>query len=239
MARQLSFDLPAKTALGRDDFFVAPSNAMAVALLDPAFHWPSGKLVLTGPAGSGKTHLAHVWASQSGAQILQARDLDDSQVPTLAQGPVVIEDVPAVAGNTEAQNALFHLHNLVLSNGHALMLTGRAAPNLWQLTLPDLQSRVQAATHAELQAPDDALLAVVLAKLFNDRQVTPKADVIPYLVAHMDRSFAAAALIVEQLDNLSLSEGRTLSRPLAVRLMSQDRPDALPEQTPDVAAASD
>lgn len=239
MARQLSFDLPAKTALGRDDFFVAPSNAMAVALLDPAFHWPSGKLVLTGPAGSGKTHLAHVWASQSGAQILQARDLDDSQVPSLAQGPVVIEDVPAVAGNTEAQNALFHLHNLVLSNGHALMLTGRAAPNLWQLTLPDLQSRVQAATHAELQAPDDALLAVVLAKLFNDRQVTPKADVIPYLVAHMDRSFAAAALIVEQLDNLSLSEGRTLSRPLAVRLMSQDRPDALPEQTPDVAAASD
>ncbi len=239
MARQLSFDLPAKTALGRDDFFVAPSNAMAVALLDPAFHWPSGKLVLTGPAGSGKTHLAHVWASQSGAQILQARDLDDSQVPTLAQGPVVIEDAPAVAGNTEAQNTLFHLHNLVLSNGHALMLTGRAAPNLWQLTLPDLQSRVQAATHAELQAPDDALLAVVLAKLFNDRQVTPKADVIPYLVAHMDRSFAAAALIVEQLDNLSLSEGRTLSRPLAVRLMSQDRPDALPEQTPDVAAASD
>ena len=226
MAQQLSFDLPAKTALGRDDFFVAPSNAMAVALLDPAFHWPSGKLVLTGPAGSGKTHLAHVWASQSGARILSASDLDEDQVPKLAQGPVVVEDVPAVAGNIAAQNALFHLHNLVLANGHALMLTGRAAPNLWQLTLPDLQSRVQAATHAELQAPDDALLAVVLAKLFNDRQVTPKADVIPYLVAHMDRSFAAAAMIVDQLDNLSLSEGRTLSRPLAVRLMSQERPSA-------------
>lgn len=239
MAQQLSFDLPAKTALGRDDFFVAPSNAMAVALLDPSFSWPSGKLVLTGPSGSGKTHLAHVWASQSGARIVLARDLDEDQVPDLALGPVVIEDVPAIAGHTRAQNALFHLHNLVLSNGHALMLTGQAAPNLWQLSLPDLQSRMQGATHAELQPPDDALLAVVLAKLFNDRQVTPKPDVIPYLVAHMDRSFAAAAQIVEQLDNLALSEGRTLSRPLAVRLMSQDRHPDLPQGAGNVATTSD
>ncbi|MFT6459355.1 chromosomal replication initiator DnaA [Pseudophaeobacter arcticus] len=239
MAQQLSFDLPAKTALGRDDFFVAPSNAMAVALLDPSFHWPSGKLVLTGPAGSGKTHLAHVWASQTGAKILQAGDLQEDQVPDLAQAPVVVEDIPAIAGNRETQNALFHLHNLVLSNGHALMLTGRAAPNLWQLSLADLQSRVQAATHAELQAPDDALLAVVLAKLFNDRQVTPKPDVIPYLVAHMDRSFAAAAVIVNQLDSMALSEGRTLSRPLAVRLMSQERPIDLLQVTKNVAYSGD
>jgi chromosomal replication initiation ATPase DnaA len=239
MAQQLSFDLPAKTALGRDDFFVAPSNAMAVALLDPSFHWPSGKLVLTGPVGSGKTHLAHVWASQTGAKILQASSLREEQVPRLAQAPVVVEDVPAIAGNPEAQNALFHLHNLVLSNGHALVLTGRAAPNLWQLSLADLQSRVQGATHAELQAPDDALLAVVLAKLFNDRQVTPKPDVIPYLVAHMDRSFAAAAVIVKQLDSLALSEGRTLSRPLAVRLMSQDLPNDPLQVTKNVAYTSD
>lgn len=239
MAQQLSFELPAKTALGRDDFFVAPSNAMGVALLDPSFAWPSGKLVLTGPAGSGKTHLAHVWASQTGAQIVQACDLDEDRVLSLAQGPVVIEDVPAIAGNSDAQNTLFHLHNLVLANGHALMLTGRAAPNLWQLSLADLQSRVQAATHAELQTPDDALLAVVLAKLFNDRQVTPKPDVIPYLLAHMDRSFAAAARIVEQLDNLALSEGRTLSRPLAVRLMSQDRPQDPSEEMKNVATPSD
>ncbi|MDE4191167.1 HdaA/DnaA family protein [Phaeobacter gallaeciensis] len=223
MAQQLSFDLPAKTALGRDDFFVAPSNAMAVALLDPGFSWPSGKLVLTGPAGSGKTHLAHVWASQSGARIVSAADLTEAMVPELATAPLVLEDVPQIASDKSAQEALFHLHNLVLANGFALMMTGRAAPNLWGLSLPDLQSRVQAATHAELQPPDDALLAVVLAKLFNDRQITPKPDVIPYLVAHMDRSFAAAARIVEQLDRLSLAEKRNLSRPLAVRLMSEDR----------------
>ena len=163
MPKQLSFDLPAKPALGRDDFFVAPSNAMAVAMLDSAFTWPSGKLVLSGPRGAGKTHLVHVWASQSGARIIAATDLTEDKVPELAQGPVAIEDVPEIA-DTEAQNALFHLHNMVLANGNALMLTGQSAPNLWGLSLADLQSRMQAATHVALEAPDDALLAVVLAK---------------------------------------------------------------------------
>lgn len=232
MPRQLSFDLPAKPALGRDDFFVAPSNAMAVAMLDSAFTWPSGKLVLSGPRGAGKTHLVHVWASQSGARIIAAIDLTEDLVPELAQGPVAIEDVPDIARNTQAQNALFHLHNMVLANGHALMLTGQASPNLWGLSLPDLQSRVQAATHVALEAPDDALLAVVLAKLFDDRQIMPKPDVIPYLVAHMDRSFEAAAKVVEQMDEISLSEGRTLSRPLAVRLLAQNQYEMSLESDP-------
>ncbi|OED50285.1 HdaA/DnaA family protein [Leisingera sp. S232] len=226
MAQQLSFDLPAKPALGREDFFVAPSNAMAVALLDPQFIWPSGKLVLTGPKGAGKTHLAHVWASQTGARIIPAPQLSEQAVPELAQGPVAVEDVPQIAEDPTRQNALFHLHNLVLAQGHALVMTGRGAPNLWGLTLPDLQSRVQAATHAELQPPDDQLLAVVLAKLFNDRQITPKPDVIPYLVAHMDRSFAAAAQIVQRLDLLSLAEKRSLTRPLAVRALTEVREEA-------------
>lgn len=229
MAQQLSFDLPAKPALGRDDFFVAPSNAMAVALLDPQFAWPSGKLVLTGPAGAGKTHLTHVWASQTGARILSATELDESLVQQLPSGPLAVEDVPAIRRDRSRQNLLFHLHNMVLAQGHALVMTGQMAPNLWGLSLPDLQSRVQAATHAELQAPDDQLLAVVLAKLFTDRQITPKPDVIPYLVAHMHRSFAAAAEIVGRLDHLSLAEKRSLTRPLAVRALSEIRREGAAE----------
>ena len=225
MAEQLSFDLPAIPALGREDFFVAPSNAMAVAMIDAGTGWPGGKLVLTGPAGAGKTHLAHAWASQTGARIVPASSLTEDQVPDLAAGPVAVEDVPGVANDLAAQTALFHLHNLALANGQALMMTGRPAPNLWALSLPDLQSRVQAAAHVALEAPDDSLLAVVLAKLFSDRQILPRPDVIPYLVSRMDRSFAAAARIVDQLDRMALAESRTLSRALAIRLLSQDKSD--------------
>ena len=164
-----------------------------------------------------------MWAKESGARVVPAQTLTEADVPMLASGPVAIEDVPEIAEDALAQKALFHLHNMVLTHGHRLMLTGRPAPNLWGLGLADLQSRVQAATHAAMDAPDDALLAVVLAKLFNDRQITPKPDVIPYLVGRMDRSFAAAQAVVDQLDRLALAEQRTLSRALAIRMMAHDR----------------
>ena len=225
MARQLSFDLPSKVALGREDYFVSPANALAVVLIDAPQNWPGGKLILSGPEAAGKTHLVHVWAAQSGARIISARDLCKADVPDLAQGPIAVEDVPEIAADGPAQTALFHLHNLVLAEGHTLLLTGRATPNLWALPLPDLQSRIDAAQHVALEHPDDSLLAAVLSKLFNDRQIMPHPDVIPYLVRHMDRSLNAAARIVMQLDQVSLQERRSLSRALAARILAEAAKD--------------
>jgi len=221
MARQLSFDLPVIPVLDRDDFFVSPANALAVAMIETPQTWPGGKLVLSGPTGSGKTHLAHVWTDQTGATIVAAADLPDRDIPELAQGPVAVEDVPEIADDPAAQTALFHLHNLVLAGGHRLLLTGQKPPNLWALSLPDLQSRIDGAAHVALDLPDDGLLAAVLAKLFSDRQITPKPDVIPYLLFRMDRSFLEAAAIVDRLDRASLDQGRTLSRRLAAELLGE------------------
>jgi chromosomal replication initiation ATPase DnaA len=226
MAEQLSFDLPARTALGRGDFFVAPSNALAVAMIDTDAAWPGGKLVLTGDAGSGKTHLAHVWAARTGATILAAGDLAEAAVPALATGPVVVEDVPGIARDGAAQTALFHLHNLTLANGNRLLLTGRGTPRDWGLTLPDLQSRVEGTQCAALQPPCDLLLAVLLVKLFADRQITPRPDLIPYLLRRMDRSFTSAQDVVALLDRESLSRGRAVTRDLAAALLGGEAKDA-------------
>lgn len=219
MPRQLSFDLPVRTVLGRDDFFVSPANAMAVAMVEHPETWPGGKLVLTGPCGSGKTHLTHVWSALTGATIVKAADIRDQDIPNLAKSSVAVEDVPDIASDRSAESVLFHLHNLVLAEGHRLLLSGKGSPNLWALTLPDLQSRIQGATHVALDAPGDALLAAVLAKLFADRQITPRPDVIPYLVTRIDRSFKSAASIVQKLDQASLDQARTLSRKLAADLL--------------------
>lgn len=231
MSKQLNLTLPVRTALGRDDFFVSPANAMALGLVESWPNWPGGKLLLSGPAGAGKTHLTHVWAARSGAGIVSARDLGQADIPTLAGGPVAVEDVPEIAGGDAAQTALFHLHNLVLAEGHSLLLTGHGDPKHWGLTLPDLKSRMQGTTVATLDEPDDTLLAVVLAKLFNDRQLMPHPDVIPYLIGRMDRSFDAARQIVEQLDTLSLSEQRPLTRALARRMFDATENPALPGWT--------
>lgn len=219
MNTQLGFDLPRRPALGRDAFFVAPSNAVAMAMIEGWQGWAGRKLVLTGPKGAGKTHLAHVWAEMAGAQIIAATDLAAADVPTLAQGCVAVEDVPLIASDADAQTALFHLHNLTLAEGHAVLFTGEAAVNQWGLSLPDLTSRLEGTVTAALEPPHDTLLAAVLAKLFADRQLTPKPTLIPYLLTRMDRSFVAAMDIVDQLDAASLALKKPISRKLAARVL--------------------
>ena len=228
MATQLGFDLPVRAALGREDFFVSPANAMAVALLEGWQGWPGRKLLLIGPAGAGKTHLAHVWAAQSRARILPAASLEQADIPALAQGHVVVEDIDQIASQQGAEQALFHLHNLVIAEGHSRLLTSACAPQHLGLSLPDLQSRVQGCQSASLGAPDDRLLGAVLMKLFADRQLVPTPDTLPYLVRWMTRSFDSARQIVAEMDAQALAQGRPLNRALAREVLARHiQPDML------------
>ncbi len=225
MSQQLSFDLPARSALGRDDFFISPSNALAVALVDAPQSWSNKKLLLVGPEGAGKTHLAHVWAAQSGAQIIPASHLVESAVPNLLHTPVVVEDVDRIAGDRALETTLFHLHNLATADGQPLLLTARSAPQRWALSLPDLASRLQAIQIAQLDAPDDTLLSAVLMKLFADRQLMPAPDVIPFLTLRIDRSFAAAQSTVAALDKAALDAKRPLTRTFVSSMLDKISPE--------------
>jgi len=225
MPRQLAFDLPVRPALGRGDFLVAPPNAVALATVEGG-DWPQGKLILAGPEGAGKTHLAHVWATAEGAAVIAAADLAGADIPTLAgSGAVAVEDADRIAGDRAAEDALFHLHNLVLAEGGRLLLTARAAPRHWGLALPDLASRMQAAGLATIAPPDDALLSAVLVKLFADRQIAVPPALISWLVTRMERSFAGAQRLVAALDARALAEGKPVSRGLAQAVLDSDGQD--------------
>lgn len=221
MAQQLIFDLPARPALGREDFFVSPSNANAVALISEDSSWPNGKLALAGPAGSGKSHLAHVWAAESGARIVQAAEVSFADVPSLADdGRIAIEDLENLGGRA-GEEALLHLHNLILERDGRILMTGLRPPAVWRIELPDLQSRVQGTTVVQLRPPDDSLLAAVLVKLFADRQVTVSPDLIRYLVARIDRSFDAARDVVDHLDRAALAAGKPLTSRFAAQILDK------------------
>jgi chromosomal replication initiation ATPase DnaA len=220
MPEQLTFRLPARPALGRGDFFVSPANAAAVDLVSREAAWPMGKLALVGPEGSGKTHLAQVWATETAARVVAAADLRGADLPALAGGGrVAVEDMDRAASEPDAEEALFHLHNLLLAAEGRLLLTGRMPPAQWQVRLPDLRSRLAATATIALDAPDDALLAAVLVKLFADRQITVAPPLVAYLLPRIDRSFASAHAIVDRLDRAALAEGRAVTRALAQRLL--------------------
>lgn len=220
MAHQLIFDLSQRAALGREDFFVAPSNALALATLDAPSGWPAGKMLLIGPEGAGKTHLAALWAGENRALIVAAASLGVADAPRLAAArAVVVEDVDRIGSNDEAQRALFHLHNLLAAEGGRLLLTAASAPRDWGLSLPDLASRMQATASVKLDPPDDALLAAVLVKLFADRQITVTPALIPWLVTRIDRSLATARKVVAALDERALQKAAPVSRTLAAEVL--------------------
>ena len=220
MSQQLIFDLPPKTAFGREDFFVSPANDRAVKVIETWPEWPLGKLVLCGPNGSGKSHLAHIWAESSGAVVLGAKQLAYERLETLAEQPVAVEDVHLMAGNTDAEAALFHLHNLMHQAGHPLLMTGVGAIAGWGICLPDLASRLLGSEVAMLNSPDDVLLSVLLVKLFSDRQIVGSPDLIHYIATRMDRSFAFAGDLVQALDRASLTGKKPITKRLAKQVLN-------------------
>jgi chromosomal replication initiation ATPase DnaA len=181
-------------------------------------------MLLIGPPGSGKTHLAHVWTAAAGARLIGATSLARADVAELAQTPVTVEDADKLAGDAGGEAAMFHLHNQMAVRRLPLLVTARGPVRDWGLRLPDLASRMQAMAVTRLGPPDDALLSAVLTKLFADRQTPVPANLIPYLLPRMDRSFAAARDLVAALDARSLALRRPVTRKLAAGLLDSTEP---------------
>jgi chromosomal replication initiation ATPase DnaA len=217
--RQLALALGHDTSFAREDFLEGPSNAAALGLIERWPDWPDRLLVVTGPEGSGKSHLAAIWADTTGARFLAARSLAQANPrAALSTGALVIEDV---AGDAIDERALFHLINLAREEGAFVLVTAPTAPSGWTLRVPDLASRLRALPVVELGAPDDALLRAVLVKLFADRQLAVDESLLGYLANRIERSFAAARATVERLDREALRLRRPVTRALAAEIMGR------------------
>jgi len=209
---QMPLDLGGGPSYGEADFLVADGNREAFAAIEGWTAWRAPTLALAGPEGSGKTHLAQIFAARSGGRAISATALRADQVAGLADGPTVAVD-DADRGVDEA--ALFHLVNLTRERGRRLLLTGREPPARWAVALPDLRSRLTALPVVAIGQPDEGLLAALLVKLFADRQVRVDPELPAYLLPRLERSFAAVRAAVAALDQAALAGRRAVTPALA------------------------
>jgi len=215
---QLPLDLQFMSAAGRDDFIIGDSNRLAATWIDRWPDWPGQYRILNlaGPHASGKSHLAAIWAAQSGAAVW--RHLDAGAAP-VSHGHLVLDGVSV--GDDWNEEALFHLVNRTSEPGSSLLILTTAPVGRMRWRLPDLASRLRAVTVAPLDPPDDSLLRLLLEKYFADRQLAVGLPVLDYMVARMERSFQAVQTIAAAMDRRSLAERRNLTLPLARDIMAE------------------
>ncbi|MBN9004166.1 MAG: chromosomal replication initiator DnaA [Rhizobiales bacterium] len=219
--RQLAFALPHAESFSRDDFLEGPANAAALSLIESWPEWPNRIMLLAGPEGSGKSHLATIWAQQAGARSISAHALTAAVVPgALATGALVVEDLNPQGFD---ERALFHLMNLAREEGAFVLLTARVPPVAFEIELRDLRSRLRAVPVVTLMPPDDQLLRALIVKFCADRQLNVDETVVSFLATRIERSSAAAREAVERLDAEALRLGRPVTRALAAELLRDDR----------------
>ena len=215
--RQLAFALPHAESLTRDNFLEGPANAAGLGLVGSWPEWPNRIMLLVGPEGSGKSHLAAIWAEQAGARSTTAHALTAAAVPgALATGALVVEDLKS---SDFDERALFHLMNLAREDGAFVLVTAREPPSAFQIELRDLRSRLRAAPTLSLLPPDDQLFRALIVKFCADRQLAVDETVVSYLATRIERSYAAVRQAVELLDAEALRLGRPVTRALAAELL--------------------
>jgi chromosomal replication initiation ATPase DnaA len=215
--RQLALALDHAESFAREDFLSSSCNAAALALIERWPDWAAQTFALVGPEGSGKSHLAAIWAGDAGARFLAARSLSATRLPAaLATGALVVEDIAPGAFD---ERALFHLLNLAREDSAFVLLTARTAPAAWAVAIADLASRLKALPVVALTAPDDALLRGVLVKLFADRQLAVDESLVGFLAKRIERSIAAARKVVAELDAEAMRQQRPLTRALAAEIL--------------------
>jgi len=216
--RQLALALEHPESHARDDFLAGACNEAALKLVESWPDWPGNAAALVGPEGSGKSHLASIWASLSGARIVSGRSLEKTDLmAALATAALVVEEAAAAD-----ERALFHLLNLAREEEAFLLLTTRTPPAAWRVAMADLGSRLRALPMVTLKPPDDAMLRGVIVKLAADRQLALDEALVRYLSTRIERSFAAARAAIAALDDEALRRGRPASRALAAELFRDE-----------------
>lgn len=209
---QYALPLSLPPVFAEDNFYVSACNRDAHQWLSRWPDWPAKTLLLYGPQGAGKSHLATIWAARAKASIVSGKGLPQ---PDAVNGNYAIEDIEQIGD----ERTLLHWLNYSREKGESLLLTASEPPKRLLFTLPDLTSRLLALPCVGIAPPDDDALAAAMRKQFADRQLKVGEDIITFLLPRIGRSFPELAHVVQQLDEHALEAKKGLTIPFLKRTL--------------------
>lgn len=217
---QIPLNLSPSPDFSLASFEVGDCNCAAYAAVTAWPNWPAPILMISGPKGSGKTHLGQAWAKANDALVLSGEESVD--LTTIGQKPVFLD-----VANRAVEAQIFGLLNFALSGQMpGLLLAARQAPQLWDIDLPDLRSRLINVPSAMLEEADDTILDAIIRKLFEDQGRMVKADVVAYLIKHEARSIPSLRRVVTELEHAARRAKRDVTRSFTASFLKACRDES-------------
>lgn len=212
---QFLIDFNNKAVFAEHDFFVNDANIKPLNFIHQWPHWGShpmsSVLYLYGEEGSGKTHLANIWAKLSNAIFADAKNLE------FARSNVIIDNLNTICD----QEKFFHMINYIVNSGFFMLITSNKTIDELEVTLPDLKSRLNAANYIKIESLDEDLLKMILLKQISDKQIMVEPEALDYACARIERSYTTIKNLVEQLNVASLNKQRKITIPFIRQILQQ------------------
>ena len=208
----------------RFEDFIAGPNAIALGAVRHLLEEPGGVLFLSGPRGSGKSHLLNALCHAALQAGLAAFYIALEHVPREAAAGleglrkldlVCVDDLDSVAGDPVWEQALFRCFNEIRdARGRLLVSSARPLASL-PLQLPDLKSRLAWGVRQNLQPPDDEGKLAVLQQRARTLRIEVPLDVQKYLLKYGRRDMASLLTALERLKDAAFADKRKITVPLA------------------------
>ena len=215
---QLIFKFPFKTNYYEEDFYVSTNNFSAYKLIESWPQWSSRYVNIFGPSGCGKTHLANIFKKKINSFFIKASELNNSSLPLIKlKECLIIDDYQ----NNIKEKLFYSVLNQSHQSNQYVIVNSLKPIKLLKIELNDLKSRFDNFIDIGIDLPTDDLIRVILTKNFSDKQVNIEAKLLEYVLKNIDRSYEDIFDLIDKLDSLSLSAGKSININLIKKVLNK------------------
>ena len=216
---QLIFKFPFSKKYYEQDFFVSSNNFYAYKLIESWPTWPGKWLNIFGASGSGKTHLAKILEKKiSKIKLIEAKDINDEIIQDLNNFNCLILDN---FENNIDEKLLYSILNQSKQSENYILINSISPIKNINFQLEDLKSRIYSFLYIGIELPTDDLLKVIISKTFSDKQININPKLSDFIIKNVERSYEKMFKFLKDVDELSLSTGKSININLIKKVLNQ------------------